>query len=109
MNKENFNYILQLTFKSFDHNILDCFIVDFLEFLKQHEIDCKSVVMLPIKIKKFTLIKAAFIHKRHREHFEIRTYTRLITINLNDKNTLFNIRNYIIPDLVELYKIEEIN
>jgi small subunit ribosomal protein S10 len=99
--------IVRLIFRSFDHNILDSFLNDFLSFLTKNNIEFIGPVMLPLKRKVFTLLKAFFIYKRHKEHYEIRTYTRLIDLKIIDENTIFNIRHYIISDMVELYSMEE--
>ena len=97
---------IRITFRSFDHRILDQFLLDFTTFLKKQKFNDYNVVLLPVKKKIFSFIKAAFIHKRHREHFEIRTCTRLLVLHVNQELNIFNLRNYLVPDLVEIYKIE---
>lgn len=99
---------IRFTFRSFDHNILDQFLVEFTAFLRKHDLEDYSVVMMPLQKKIFPLIKAVFVHKKHREHFEIRTYTRLLIIRLKETDSLFNIRNYHVPDLIEIYKVESL-
>ena len=38
-----------------------------------------SIVILPIKIKKFTVVRSPFVSKLSREQFEIRTYKGIVT------------------------------
>lgn len=44
--------------------------------------DCKAtgVIALPIKIKKFCVLRSPHIDKDSREHFELRLYKRFIDI-----------------------------
>ena len=46
-------------------------------------------VNMPIKIKKFTVLKSAHVHKKAREQFELRIYTKIIflTIRLSETSS----------------------
>jgi small subunit ribosomal protein S10 len=39
-------------------------------------------VNMPIKIKKFTVLKSAHVHKKAREQFELKIYTKIIFLNI---------------------------
>lgn len=56
--------------------------------------DC-SIVKLPIKIQKFTLLRSPHVNKKAREQFEIRTYKRLILVKVKNKNTIISLLNQI--------------
>ena len=48
-------------------------------------------VHLPMHIKKITVNRSPHIDKKSREQFEIRTYTRVLTINtINTENSLIS-------------------
>lgn len=46
-----------------------------------NDLKCKTLNM-PIKIKRFTVLKSAHVHKKAREQFELRIYTKIIFLNI---------------------------
>ena len=52
-----------------------------------------SIVKLPVKIQKFTLLSSPHVNKKSREQFEIKTYKRLIVINVKNKDVIFPLIN----------------
>jgi ribosomal protein S10 len=71
-----------------------------------------SIIKLPIKIKKFTLLRSPHVNKKAREQFEIRTYKRLITLKFNNKNLilpLINQINFKLPQGLSMRIIIQLN
>jgi len=54
-----------------------------------------SVIKLPIKIKKFTLLSSPHVNKKSRDQFEIRTYKRLVILKVKNKNIILPLLNEI--------------
>jgi len=52
-----------------------------------------SIVKLPVKIQKFTLLSSPHVNKKSREQFEIKTYKRLLLINVKNKDVIFPLIN----------------
>jgi ribosomal protein S10 len=52
---------------------------------------CSGPVPLPRKVERWTVVRSPFVHKKSKENFERRTYSRLVTIK--DGN----------PDVVEMW------
>ena len=52
-----------------------------------------SIVKLPVKIQKFTLLSSPHVNKKSREQFEIKTYKRLLVINVKNKDVIFPLIN----------------
>ena len=46
-----------------------------------------NIITLPIKVKKFTVVRSPFVSKLSREQFEIRTYKSIVTVSFN--NSIF--------------------
>jgi len=42
---------------------------------------------LPIRVKKFTVVRSPFVSKLSREQFEIRTYKSIVSVRFN--NSIF--------------------
>lgn len=59
-------------------------------------------ILLPIKIKKFTINRSTFVHKDAREQYEIRTHNRLIDILNPTPKTIESISNLNIPSGVDI-------
>ena len=43
-----------------------------------------NALTLPIKVKKFTVVRSPFVSKLSREQFEIRTYKNIVTLQFNN-------------------------
>lgn len=69
--------------KSFDNHIINNATKDLKEFLKTINIESQGFVSLPIKIKKFCVLRSPHIDKDSREHFEIRLYKKFIDLDVN--------------------------
>ena len=54
-----------------------------------------SVIKLPIKIKKFTLLSSPHVNKKSRDQFEIRTYKRLVILKVKNKDIILPLLNEI--------------
>jgi len=52
-----------------------------------------SVIKLPVKIQRFTLLSSPHVNKKSREQFEIRTYKRLLTLNVKNTEMIFPLLN----------------
>ncbi|PIM96804.1 30S ribosomal protein S10 [Candidatus Hodgkinia cicadicola] len=71
-----------LTLSSYIENIL-------LVFRIKTNIKVTGIVSLPTKIKKFTINSSPHIDKKSRDQFEIRTYSKILTIT-GDFNEIFS-------------------
>lgn len=62
-----------------------------------------SIISLPKKIKKITLLKSSHVHKKAREQFEICKYSKIITIYNKISLKYFN---YLILNKPKMIKIK---
>ncbi len=64
--------------KAFNYMILEA-VSDFcLNEAKKMALKKASLIRLPKKIKKFSLIKSPHVHKKSREQFEVLNYNRIL-------------------------------
>ena len=87
----------KIKLKSFNHIILENISKMCLYEAKKLNLTKASIVRLPNKLKKFSLIKSPHVHKKSREQFEIINYSRLLEfegteklLNILVNNTLIN-------------------
>ena len=55
--------------------------------------DCKvtGIVALPIRIKRFCVLRSPHVDKDSREHFELRIHKRIIEIHYDSSVDIFNL------------------
>lgn len=77
---------LRIRIRAYEHKILDASIKQIMDTALRYEAQVVGPVPLPTEIKKYTVNRAAFVHKDAREQFEMRVHKRLIDIlNPNPK------------------------
>jgi small subunit ribosomal protein S10 len=89
MKKKQYNIIL----KSYNIQILDLFIKDLIKFLKNY--GCVSLVHLPKKTQRFTVLKSPHVNKESREQFEIKIKRRLIVFKITESHAGFWFKYFI--------------
>jgi small subunit ribosomal protein S10 len=73
----------RILLKSFDNELINVACQQLRTSLLKTECNLKGVVSLPIKIKRFCVLRSPHIDKDSREHFEIRVYKRFIDLEAN--------------------------
>jgi ribosomal protein S10 len=82
-------YTIHLDLKSFEKDNLkkteNC-ILSLFEFLNTNQIKYKTN---PKKCKKITVLRSPHIDKKSREHFQLLTFKRTLSVSLSDRNSVF--------------------
>jgi len=71
---------LRIRISAYEHKILDASIKQIMDTALRYDANVVGPVPLPTDIKKYTVNRAAFVHKDAREQFEMRVHRRLIDI-----------------------------
>lgn len=71
----------RILFKSFDNELIKRASEELYFILQKTDCNLNGVVSLPIKIKRFCVLRSPHIDKDSREHFEIRLYKRFIDLS----------------------------
>jgi len=71
---------IRIKLKSYDHRILDESVKQIVETVKRTGVKISGPVLLPVDIKKYTVLRSPHVDKKSREQFEIRIHKRLIDI-----------------------------
>jgi small subunit ribosomal protein S10 len=69
--------------RSFDNNLINLASKELLLTLSKTECEMTGIISLPIKIKRFCVLRSPHIDKDSREHFEVRFYKRFIDVTTN--------------------------
>jgi small subunit ribosomal protein S10 len=80
----------RILLRSFNNELINLACQQLRTTLLKAETDCKinGVVALPIKIKRFCVLRSPHIDKDSREHFEIRQYKRFIDLHTESPSIL---------------------
>lgn len=71
---------LRIRIRAYEHKILDASIKQIMDTALRYDAKVVGPVPLPTEIKKYTVNRAAFVHKDAREQFEMRVHKRVIDI-----------------------------
>jgi len=74
--------------KSFDNDLILLASEQLRETLLKMECELQGVVSLPIRIKRFCVLRSPHVDKRSREHFELRMYKRFMDITTESFESL---------------------
>lgn len=78
--------VINISIKSFSHNILKYYIVAFFSLFKLKNINLK---VQPIKRKRITILKSPHKYKKAQEHFQLKIYKSVLTVHgVNTKDIL---------------------
>ena len=65
---------------AYDHRLLDIWVREIINAAERTGAKVSGPVPLPTSINRFCVIRSPHVHKKSREHFELRTHNRLIDI-----------------------------
>jgi len=71
---------IRIKIKAYDHKIIDQSAKQIVETAKRNGTDFSGPVPLPTEIRKYTVNRSTFVHKKSRDQYEMRIHKRLIDI-----------------------------
>ena len=71
---------IRVIMKAYDHRLLDIWVREIINAAERTRARVSGPVPLPTSINRFCVIRSPHVHKKSREHFELRTHNRLIDI-----------------------------
>ena len=74
--------------RSFDNDLINWASKELNLTLSKTDCEVSGIVALPIKIKRFCVLRSPHVDKDSREHFEIRLYKRFIDITTDSATIL---------------------
>ncbi|MGX7576842.1 30S ribosomal protein S10 [Candidatus Vidania fulgoroideorum] len=83
--------------------ILNFFLNRFIGFLKKNLLFYSGPIFLPLKKKKFCILRSPHVDKDSREHYEIRIYKCFFFIKFYDKNFLKKLLFYNKPSCINIF------
>jgi len=69
--------------RSFDNDLINLASQELRQNLLKTDCQISGIIALPLKIKRFCVLRSPHIDKDSREHFELRLYKRFLDISTN--------------------------
>lgn len=94
--------------KSYDHRLLDTTVKDILGAAERTNAKVKGPIPLPVRIRRWTVLRSPHADKKSMETFELREHKRLIYILDPQLSTIEELRKIDVPFGIYIeMKIEE--
>jgi small subunit ribosomal protein S10 len=74
------NQRIRIKLKSYDHSSIDRATKEIVEALRRTGARIQGPVLLPTRIKKFTILISPHVNKKARDQYEMRVHSRLVDI-----------------------------
>lgn len=93
---------LRIRVRAYENKVLDVSVKQIMDTALRYDAEVVGPVPLPTEIKKYTVNRAAFIHKDAREQFEMRVHKRLIDILNPSPKVIEALTNLTLPSGVNI-------
>ena len=93
---------LRIRISAYEHKVLDASTKQIMDTALRYGGAIRGPVPLPTGIKKYTVVRGAFVHKNAREQFEMRVHKRLIDIINPNPRTINALTNLNLPAGVDI-------
>lgn len=94
--------MIRIKLKSYDHKIIDNISKQIAETILRHTSEVIGPMPLPTKIKKYTVNRSTFVHKKSRDQFEIRIHNRLIDVLNPNSKVIESLTNFSLPSSIDV-------
>lgn len=71
---------LRIKVKAYDSRLIESSVKQIIDAIRRQDGEIIGPIPLPTEIKKYTVNRATFVHKKSREQFEMRVHKRLVDI-----------------------------
>ena len=93
---------IRIRLTGFDHKLLDQSARGIVDTAKRTGAKIAGPIPLPVKIKKYTVLRSPHVNKKSREQFEIRCYKRLLEISEPTSQTINQLMKLDLPAGVDV-------
>jgi small subunit ribosomal protein S10 len=94
---------IRLQVKAYDYKLMNQVCDKICALLTLTETKIKGPVPIPTRRKIFCVLRSPHVNKDAREHFEIKTYKRLIDIQTSSLQAIDSLKQLNLPAGIDLY------
>lgn len=88
---------LRIRVRAYENKVLDNSVKQIVDTALRYDAEVIGPMPLPTEIKKYTVLRSAFIYKNAREQFEMRVHKRLIDVFEPTPKTIDSLMNLSLP------------
>ena len=93
---------IRIKLRSYDHRMLDASVARIVETAKKTGALVSGPVLLPVRIRKYTVLRSPHTDKKSREQFEMRIHKRLIDLKSPTAKTVDELMKLDLPAGVDV-------
>ncbi|MDD4003968.1 MAG: 30S ribosomal protein S10 [Elusimicrobiaceae bacterium] len=93
---------IRIKLRSYDHRMLDQSVTRIVDTARRTGAIVAGPVLLPTKIRKYTVLKSPHVDKKSREQFEMRIHKRLIDLKSPTSKTVDELMKLDLPAGVDV-------
>ena len=93
---------IRIKLRSYDHRMLDNSVARIVETAQKTGAIVAGPVLLPVRIKKYTVLRSPHTDKKSREQFEMRIHKRLIDLKSPTSKTVDKLMKLDLPAGVDV-------
>ncbi len=93
---------IRIRLRAYDHRLLDQSVGKIVETAKRSGALVVGPVLLPTRIKKYTVLRSPHVDKKSREQFEMRIHKRLIELQAPTSKTVDELMKLDLPAGVDV-------
>lgn len=71
---------LRLRVRAYDAKLIDSSVKQIVEAVRRQGAEVRGPIPLPTEVRRYTVNRSTFVHKKSREQFEMKVHKRLIDI-----------------------------
>ncbi|MEX0690061.1 MAG: 30S ribosomal protein S10 [Candidatus Paceibacterota bacterium] len=71
---------LRLRIRSYDSKLIDNSVKQIIDAIEKHGGEVVGPIPLPTEIKRYTVNRSTFVHKKARDQFEMKVHKRLLDV-----------------------------
>lgn len=100
--KEEYRPKIRIKIKAYDYRIIDEVLKTIIETVQRSGAKIVGPIPLPTEKKRYTVLRSTFVHKDHRDQFEVRVHKRLIDVLEPTPKTIESLTDLHLPAGVDV-------
>ncbi|OGR51904.1 MAG: 30S ribosomal protein S10 [Elusimicrobia bacterium RIFCSPLOWO2_02_FULL_39_32] len=93
---------VRIRLRAYDHRMLDDSLAKIVDTVRRSGASISGPVLLPVQIKKYTVLRSPHTDKKSRDQFEVRVHKRLVDIVDPSPKTIEELMKLDLPAGVEV-------
>ncbi len=94
--------LIRIKLRSYDHRLLDQYVKQIIDTVKRTGGVVKGPIPLPVRKRRWVVLRSPHKFDQSREHFELREHRRILDITRATSQTIESLRDMTLPAGVDV-------